>query len=29
LAHEGGFDLALYPAAKAWVGRIEAALGII
>ena len=29
VAHEGGFDLALYPAAKAWVGRTEAALGII
>ena len=29
VAHEGGFDLALYPAVKAWVGRAEAALGII
>lgn len=29
VAHEGGFDLALYPAVKAWVGRTEAALGII
>lgn len=29
VAHEGGFDLSLYPAVKAWVGRVEAALGII
>ena len=29
VAHEGGFDLALYPAVKAWVERTEAALGII
>ena len=29
VAHEGGFDLALYPAVTAWVGRTEAALGII
>jgi len=29
VAHEGGFDLSLYPAVKAWVGRIETALGII
>ena len=29
VAYEGGFDLALYPAVKAWVGRVEAALGII
>lgn len=28
LAHEGGFCLDLYPAVKAWVGRVEAALGI-
>ena len=28
VAHEGGFDLALYPAVAAWVGRVEAALGI-
>lgn len=28
VAHEGGFDLANYPAVKAWVGRVEAALGI-
>jgi glutathione S-transferase len=29
VAHEGGFDLSLYPAVKAWVGRMETALGII
>jgi glutathione S-transferase len=29
VAHEGGFDLALFPAVKAWVERTEAALGII
>ena len=29
LAHEGGFDLSLYPAVKGWVGRVETALGII
>ena len=29
VAHEGGFDLSLYPALKAWVGRMETALGII
>ena len=28
VAHEGGFDLDGYPAVKAWVGRVEAALGI-
>jgi glutathione S-transferase len=28
VAHEGGFDLARYPAVKAWVGRVETALGI-
>ena len=28
LAHEGGFDLAPYPAVRAWIGRVEAALGI-
>ncbi|HEX4179225.1 MAG TPA: glutathione S-transferase family protein [Caulobacteraceae bacterium] len=28
VAHEGGFDLALYPAVKAWVARVEAALNI-
>jgi glutathione S-transferase len=27
-AHEGGFDLGAYPAVQAWVGRVEAALGI-
>ena len=26
LAHEGGFDLARYPAVRDWVGRVEAAL---
>ena len=28
MAHEGGFDLADYPAVRAWVGRVEAGLGI-
>ena len=28
VAHEGGFDMADYPKVKAWVGRVEAALGI-
>ncbi|HEY4029108.1 MAG TPA: glutathione S-transferase family protein [Caulobacteraceae bacterium] len=28
VAHEGGFDLDGYPAVKAWVGRVEAELGI-
>jgi len=28
LAHEGGLDLARYPAVKAWVARVEAALNI-
>ena len=28
VAHEGGFDLSLYPAVEAWVGRVEADLGI-
>ena len=28
VAHEGGFDLAGYPAVRAWVARVEAALGI-
>jgi glutathione S-transferase len=27
-AHEGGFDLEAYPAVKAWVARVEAALDI-
>jgi glutathione S-transferase len=27
-AHEGGFDLADYPALQAWIGRVEAALPI-
>lgn len=29
VAHEGGFDLARYPRVKAWVARVEAALGIL
>jgi glutathione S-transferase len=28
VAHEGGFDLGLYPAVKAWVARVEQALPI-
>jgi glutathione S-transferase len=28
VAHEGGFDLENYPAVKAWVSRVEDALGI-
>lgn len=28
VAHEGGFSLDAYPALKAWVGRVEAALNI-
>ena len=28
VAHEGGLDLALYPAVRAWVARVEAALNI-
>ena len=28
VAHEGGFDLSAYPSVQAWVGRVEAALGI-
>lgn len=28
VAHEGGFDLAEWPAVAAWVGRVEQALGI-
>jgi glutathione S-transferase len=28
VAHEGGFDLGLYPAVKSWVGRVERALAI-
>ena len=28
MAHEGGFDLAAYPAIRAWIGRVEAGLGI-
>ena len=28
MAGDGGFDLARYPAVTAWIGRVEAALGI-
>ena len=28
LAHEGGFDLAAFPEVRAWIGRVEDALGI-
>lgn len=28
VAHEGGFDLALYPAVQAWIGRVDADLGL-
>lgn len=28
VAGEGGFDLVPYPAVRAWIGRVEAALGI-
>ena len=28
VAHEGGFDLAGYPAVRSWVARVEAALGV-
>ena len=28
MAHEGGFDLAAYPAIRAWIARVEAGLGI-
>jgi len=28
VAHEGGFDLADFPAVQAWVSRVEAAVGI-
>ncbi|MFZ5718097.1 MAG: glutathione S-transferase family protein [Pseudomonadota bacterium] len=28
VAHEGGFDLGVYPAVRAWVARVEAALGV-
>ena len=28
-AHEGGLDLAGYPALRAWIGRVEAALPIV
>ena len=29
VAHEGGFDLAAYPAVRAWVARVEADLRIV
>lgn len=29
VAHEGGFSLGVYPKVKAWVARVEAALGIV
>ncbi|WP_017669168.1 glutathione S-transferase family protein [Sandarakinorhabdus sp. AAP62] len=29
VAHEGGFDLAEWPAVQAWVARVERALGLI
>lgn len=29
VAHEGGFSLDVYPRVKAWVARVEAALGIV
>ena len=28
VAHEGDFDLSLYPAVKGWIGRVEAVFGI-
>ena len=28
LAPEGGFDLAAFPAVRAWVGRVESELGL-
>jgi glutathione S-transferase len=28
LAHEGGFDLLPYPALRAWIARVETALGM-
>jgi glutathione S-transferase len=28
VAHEGGLDLALYPAIRAWIARVETALNI-
>ena len=27
-AHEGGLDVAAYPALRAWIGRVESALAI-
>jgi glutathione S-transferase len=29
VAHEGGFDLSDYPMVRAWIGRVETALGIV
>jgi glutathione S-transferase len=29
VAHEGGFDLAAYPAVRDWIGRVEDAFGIV
>jgi glutathione S-transferase len=28
MAHQGGFDLATYPFVRAWIGRVESALGL-
>jgi glutathione S-transferase len=28
VAHEGGFDIAPYPAVRGWIGRVEQSLGI-
>ena len=28
VAHEGGFDLSLYPAVQAWIVRVESGLGV-
>ena len=28
MAHEGGFDLAAYPAIRTWIGRVETGLGL-
>ena len=29
VAHEGGFDLSDYPRVRAWIGRVETAVGIV
>jgi glutathione S-transferase len=29
VAHEGGFDLSVYPCVKSWIDRVEVALGIV